>query len=244
MRPGSRPWPMAGRGPKRPKATTQAAPHTIRVRWRSMEGGRRCGIFAAPSPGHRPGASMTRTPRIRPSWRELNGRWTGGWWMRRAVFISGMLGNALGGAHGQALESEVAYSARDSIRYDLRAQEVHLFGAATVTYQGVQLSAERIIFSFKNEEARAFGAPDSTGKVQGRPRFTQEDHAFDADSIRYNFRSKSGLIREVTTQEQETWVHAHLSKRHAGGEVHSMGGMLTTCDRPHPHYHFRVGRMM
>ncbi len=164
--------------------------------------------------------------------------------MRRAVFISGMLGNALGGAHGQALESEVAYSARDSIRYDLRAQEVHLFGAATVTYQGVQLSAERIIFSFKNEEARAFGAPDSTGKVQGRPRFTQEDHAFDADSIRYNFRSKSGLIREVTTQEQETWVHAHLSKRHAGGEVHSTGGMLTTCDRPHPHYHFRVGRMM
>jgi lipopolysaccharide assembly outer membrane protein LptD (OstA) len=144
----------------------------------------------------------------------------------------------------QALESEVAYSARDSIRYDLGAQEVHLFGAATVTYEGVQLSAERIIFSFKNEEAHAFGAPDSTGAEQGKPRFTQEGHSFDADSIRYSFRSKTGLIRDVTTQEQETWVHARLSKRHPDGEVHSTGGMLTTCDRPRPHYHFRVGRMM
>ena len=33
------------------------------------------------------------------------------------------------------------------------------------------------------------------------------------------------------------------SKRQPNEEVHSKGGMLTTCDRPRPHYHFKVSRM-
>ena len=39
-------------------------------------------------------------------------------------------------------------------------------------------------------------------------------------------------------------MSANLSKRLANGEVHSKGGMLTTCDRPKPHYHFKVSRMI
>lgn len=145
---------------------------------------------------------------------------------------------------GQALEEQVKYTARDSIRYDMREQTVYLYGAATVKYGDVQLSAERISFSFKNEEATAFGAPDSLGKVIGKPNFVQDGHTIEADSIRYNFKTKQGLIREVRTQEQETWVHAALSKRLSNAEVHSKGGMLTTCDRPYPHYHFKVSKMI
>ena len=64
------------------------------------------------------------------------------------------------GGYVQALESEVFYTARDSIRYDIQEQTVYLFGAATVKYEDVQLTADRITFSFKNEEARAFGVLD------------------------------------------------------------------------------------
>lgn len=148
------------------------------------------------------------------------------------------------GAYGQALESEVYYTARDSIRYDIQEQTVYLFGAATVKYEAVQLTADRITFSFKNEEARAFGVPDSTGKIVGKPEFVQDGKTIEADSIRYNFTTKQGLIREVRTQEEGTWLHAGLSKRHSDGEVHSRAGMITTCDRPYPHFHFKVNRMM
>lgn len=161
-----------------------------------------------------------------------------------AVFLMVLLVGTVGDSFGQTLQSEVQYGARDSIRYDLVEQTVYLFGAATVKYEGIQLSADRITFSFKNEEARAFGAYDSTGTVVGKPKFTQEGSTIDADSIQYNFKTKQGLIREVRTQEQEAWVTASLSKRHFNGEVHSKGGMLTTCDRPKPHYHFQVTRMM
>ncbi len=193
---------------------------------------------------------MTASPRNRSFRREHSGGHVAGGLVGSAVFITCLLVGAAP-AQGQALESEVRYEARDSIRYDLRGQTVYLFGAATVNYEGVQLSADRINFSFKNEEASAFGAPldsargdTAAGTVVGKPRFTQDGHTFDADSIRYNFKTKTGLIREVRTQEQESYVHSSLSKRRPDGEVHGLGGMLTTCDRPRPHYHFRVNRMI
>ncbi len=148
------------------------------------------------------------------------------------------------GVMAQGLDSEVKYGARDSIRYSAREQTVYLYGAATVTYEDLQLTADRIRYSFKNEEAQAFGVPDSAGVIVGKPMFKQGAQEFDADSIRYNFRTKEGFIREARTQEEQSWIQANESKRLANGEVHSRGGILTTCDRPHPHYHFKVSRMI
>lgn len=163
---------------------------------------------------------------------------------RMALLMWACMGGKACAQDGAGLESEVSYSARDSIRYDAREQTVYLFGAATVTYEDLQLTADRIRYSFKNEEARAFGAPDSTGAIAGKPEFSQGDQKFQADSIRYSFRTKEGYIREARTHDQESYVQARLSKRLANGEVHSRGGVLTTCDRPRPHYHFKVSRMI
>lgn len=150
----------------------------------------------------------------------------------------------VGEASAQALQSEVVYDARDSIRYDARTQTVYLYGAATVTYRDLQLTAARIRYDFKNEEALAHGVPDSTGAIVGKPMFKQGAQEFEADSIRYNFRTGEGFIHHARTQEEQSWVEARTSKRLPNGEVHSKGGVLTTCDRPHPHYHFKVSRMI
>ncbi len=144
----------------------------------------------------------------------------------------------------QGLKDEVHYSARDSMRYDVQHQTVYLFGAAKVSYQGIELSAERIMLDMENEETRAYGALDSLGVPGGQPEFKQDGRTITADSIRYNFRTKKGIIREVRTTEDQLYAIAHKSKRQENGEVHSRGGMLTTCDRPHPHYHFAVSKMM
>lgn len=162
----------------------------------------------------------------------------------RAIFITLMSVTATATATAQALQSEVKYSARDSMRYDLAKQTVYLFGAATVKYQDVELTADRIMLDLAHEEVQAFGTLDSTGMPVGSPQFTQGGQEVAADSIRYNFRTKEGLIREVRTRESQMYALAHLSKRHANGEIHSRGGSLTTCDRPHPHYRFDVTKMM
>ncbi|MCB0792075.1 MAG: LPS-assembly protein LptD [Flavobacteriales bacterium] len=145
---------------------------------------------------------------------------------------------------GQDLQNEITYSARDSIRYDLAQRTVYLFGAARVKYEDIELTADHIEYHFDNEEVRAFGVPDSANEVSGKPVFTQGGHTIGADSIRYSFRTQKGLIHEVRTQEQQTYVQARISKRKPTGEVDSKGGVLTTCDRPRPHYHFQVSRMI
>ncbi len=151
---------------------------------------------------------------------------------------------ALAATKAQSLKDAVKYDARDSMTFDMALQTVYLFGGATVKYQDVELTADRIVLDMAREEVQAYGTTDSSGKPVGLPLFKQDGKEVAAESIRYNFKTKEGMITEVRTTESQLIALAHLSKRHANGEVHSLGGSLTTCDRPHPHYRFAVARMM
>lgn len=142
------------------------------------------------------------------------------------------------------LESEVSYSATDSIRFDLKEQKVYLYGNAMVEYEDITLRADRITYDFDDQIARSFGTSDSLGLPVGKPRFSQGSNEFEADTIKYSFGTKEGVIKMVRTEQLESYVMAEQSKRHADGEIHNKGGSFTTCDRPNPHYHFKVGKMM
>lgn len=130
------------------------------------------------------------------------------------------------------------------MRYDLPNQTVYLFGKAKVTFQDLVLTAERIRLDLKHNVVCAFGGMDSAGVMTGLPQFVQGGHTIDADSLCYNFDTKQGFIHEVRTKEDQLYAIAHTSRLQANKEVHSLGGMLTTCDRPHPHYHFAVSKMI
>jgi LptD protein len=147
-------------------------------------------------------------------------------------------------ARSQKLESTVNYSARDSMRYDPASGTVYLYGDAWVQYKDVELKAERIVYDFNAGTVQAYGGLDSLGQVAGQPTFTQAANTFTADSVRYNFQSTQGIIRNVRTQEGEAFVLANMSKRLANEEVHNKGGTITTCDRPKPHFGFVVSRMI
>lgn len=152
-------------------------------------------------------------------------------------------------AQAGGLDHEVRYSAVDSIRYDLQAMRVYLYGKATVKYDDITLEADRIIYDFQQETVQAFpdtmpSGPRDTAAIAGLPRFTQGTNTVRADSLRYNFRTQRGYIREARTKEEEAYVGSKRSKLHANKEVHSRGGMLTTCDREKPHYGFRVSKMI
>ncbi|MCB0793674.1 MAG: LPS-assembly protein LptD [Flavobacteriales bacterium] len=190
------------------------------------------------------GPPMWMPPRTQLTGRESSGASCGRCPVWVPLFITVLLMCLASSGGAQSLESEVRYSARDSIRYDLKQRSVLLYGAARVTYEDIELTADHIEYRYENEEVTAFGVPDTTGKVVGKPNFSQGGHLIEADSIRFSFRTRKGMIHEVRTNEQESYVQAKLSKRHANNEVHSKGGLLTTCDRAKPHYHFRASRMI
>ncbi|MBI9036610.1 MAG: LPS-assembly protein LptD [Bacteroidales bacterium] len=140
----------------------------------------------------------------------------------------------------KALKAKVDYHANDSIRLDAKNQKVFLFGGAEISYQNINLKAAYIEINFKTNTVFAKGVPDSTGKVQGMPVFSEGGQEFDAETMKYNFDTKKGLIKHVVTHEGEGYIHGEKIKKLEDGNINISSGSYTTCDnKDHPHYEFR-----
>ena len=138
----------------------------------------------------------------------------------------------------------ISYPAQDSTVYDILGERVEMYRAARVDYQDISLEADYINFDFRKMEVYAYGLPDTSGQVQGRPVFSQGGTSFKCDTIRYNFGAEKGLISGVITNDGESYVHAEISKKQENGDIHNYGGKYTTCNLDHPHYHFRFNKMI
>ena len=140
------------------------------------------------------------------------------------------------------IDNPVFYNALDSSFFDLVEQKAYLYGEAKVVYGDITLTAEYIMMDFGQNEVYAHGVTDTAGVVQGKPIFTQGEETFDADTIRYNFRSKKGLIKEVTTDMDGSYLHGGKTKKHPNDQVHLTDGKFTTCDLEHPHFYFKISK--
>lgn len=143
-----------------------------------------------------------------------------------------------------ALQAPVNYDARDSVVYDVARSRVLLYGEGVVTYEDIKLEADYIEYGFETSEVYAKGRLDSLGNPLGYPVFTESGSSFDADTIRYNFITKKGLVNRVFTNEGESFVRSSVSKYHANGQIHNYKGIYTTCNRPKPHYGFHFKRLI
>jgi len=105
-----------------------------------------------------------------------------------------------------ALEDPVDYEARDSQWLDAKNREVHLYGAATVTYEKLVLKADYIVLNLDDNIATAEGLPDSIGRMAGTPEFDDGTQKFSAKRLRYNFKSGKGIIYDGTTQQNDLFL--------------------------------------
>ena len=146
-----------------------------------------------------------------------------------------------------SLDAQIDYTAKDSIILDIKNQKVHLYGDAVVTYTSLELTADYIIFDWGNNIVEAEGLPDSTGKISGNPVFKESTQSFNAKRIRYNFKTKKGLVYEATTQEKDVYVLGKVAKMHSkdvsqeqeDDHIYSENAIFTTCDHPNPHFGIR-----
>jgi len=142
------------------------------------------------------------------------------------------------------IEEIITYPATDSTVYDIAEQRVRMYNAAKVTYGTITLESDYIEYDFIKGSVLAYGQTDSLGQPIGRPVFTENGQSFTADTIRYNFESKKGVIKEVRTNDGESYVHAEVSKKQENDHIHNLGGKYTTCSQEDPHYHFRFKKMI
>lgn len=124
----------------------------------------------------------------------------------------------------------VDYNAVDSLVFDYPNTTVYLYGNAVITYQSIELKADYVSFNFVTNNVIAAGRTDSAGKVVGKPVFTDNGQSFDADSIKYNFKSRKGIIKQVGTGIADGHVYGETVKKTEDNVMYIKNGEYCPCE--------------
>ena len=127
-----------------------------------------------------------------------------------------------------SFEDNAIYSATDSIYADLKGEKIYLFREAHVQFEDVVMDAGYIELDLKKNEILATYLTDSTGEQIGQPVFKQGAEEIKASSIRYNFDTKKGYIKDVQTRQDENYLYMGTAKRQPNEQVHFVKGRFTT----------------
>ena len=140
------------------------------------------------------------------------------------------------------LEAPVIYQSQDSMVW-YKNGDAYLYGSGQVNYQQIELKANEITIDLDNSTVYAQGTTDSTGTVTGRPVFADGGTPYESKTMSYNFKSRKGLINNVTTQQGEGYMTSNTVKKGPDNEFYIRNGRYTTCeDHEHPHFYLALTR--
>ena len=138
------------------------------------------------------------------------------------------------------LDAPVTYEATDSIVFTQNGF-AHLYGNSKVNYPQAELTAAVITMNMDSSTVYAHGVEDSLGVMQGTPVFKDGETPYETNTIRYNFKSKRGIISNVVSQQGEGYVTGNNAKKGTGNEMYMKDGKYTTCDNhEHPHFYMQM----
>ena len=140
------------------------------------------------------------------------------------------------------MDSPINYKSRDKGMIDFLEKKAYLYGEAVVEYEQTTLTADYIEIDFNTNGVVAYGLTDSLGNITGKPIFTDQGETFRSDTIRYNFNSKMGLVNDVITDFDGSYLHGRKVKIHENRHNHIIDGKFTTCDLDHPHFYFNISK--
>jgi hypothetical protein len=138
------------------------------------------------------------------------------------------------------LDAAVVFSSKDSMIL-VRRDSAFMYGESSVTYGDLKLDASLIDIDLKNSTVYAVGSRDTSDEIIGKPVFNESGTDYEADTMRYNFKSRKGLIYNVITQQGEGYLTGGVAKKDVDDNYNFAGGKYTTCDaHDDPHFYFQI----
>lgn len=138
------------------------------------------------------------------------------------------------------LDQVVHFAAKDSAVFYGR-NNAHFYGSSDVKYGAISLGAMSISMDMDSSLVYAVGVPDTTGTPQGEPLFKDTSGEYTSRSIKFNFKTKKGLITDIRTEQGEGYLTGGLTKKMDTDEYYLRDGQYTTCDNhEHPHFYFQL----
>jgi len=142
----------------------------------------------------------------------------------------------------ETLDSEVIYSARDSIIF-YAGGLAYLYGDAKVNYEKMELTADNIRINMDSSTVQARGRIDSLGALVDAPLFKDGGDQYESKTMDYNFKTKRGFIRGVITKQGDGFITSERAKKLEDNAFLMIDGKYTTCDNhEHPHFYLNLTR--
>ncbi|MDG1253478.1 MAG: putative LPS assembly protein LptD [Schleiferiaceae bacterium] len=133
-------------------------------------------------------------------------------------------------------QSPIQFHSKQDGRYLVGENAVLLKEDAVVTMEGMELKAYHIKINYEKHLLTAYGIRQADGSVIGRPRFTQGDRTFGADTMRYNYVSQKGWVFQGNTTENGGYLHGDQIKMVEDSSYFLGSASFTTCNHEHPHF--------
>jgi lipopolysaccharide assembly outer membrane protein LptD (OstA) len=140
------------------------------------------------------------------------------------------------GISKDAVDLPIIHNAKGYRRTDMINKKVYLVGEADVKYGDITLKADSIVLDMETSEVFAIGRVDSTGKVKGSPEFSQGEAQYKSKELRYNFKSKKGILKNIFTEQDQGFLHSTVTKREDDGTLNISKSTYSTCDLEKPHF--------
>ncbi len=137
-------------------------------------------------------------------------------------------------------ETNIKYGARDSIRIEPEEEKIYLFGVADVEYDGFTLNADYIEINNKENIVTAYGRPDSTGKIVGKPKFNDGENNGTCEKIVFNTKTKKGKITGLLTKQADMLLYGESIKKDTDNVMSIKNVKCIPCEYEDAMIYFRA----
>jgi hypothetical protein len=147
------------------------------------------------------------------------------------------------------VDDPVEYHAKDSMFFDIKNKQIHLYGDAEVKYQKLTIQADYIVIDWNESTISATGRTNSLGELVGKPKFQEGTQNFTASNMRYNFKTYKGIILDAQTKQEGMNIVGEKAKFFGTGDdttrsniIYNRNAIFSTCDLEHPHFGIRSNK--
>ena len=138
-----------------------------------------------------------------------------------------------------SFEDEITKDAKDSINIDLKNKKIFLYGNAKILYKDIKIEAGFIEIDWNTNLITAKPKLDTLGKKIQIPFFKEGEESFNAEEIKYNLKSKKGIIKQIKAKEGEGFILGDKVKKTENDILYLKNGDFTTCNHDKPHFSIR-----
>jgi hypothetical protein len=138
------------------------------------------------------------------------------------------------------IKSPIKYSAKDSMMFSVKNKMIYSYGDAQLGMDDMNLTAGHIRMNMDSNYVYATSMKDAEGKPIGEPVFKQGTDEYKEKALKYNFKTKKGIVYDVISEQGGGYLHARITKMHPNKEIHLLDGKFTTCDAEHPHFYLHL----